>query len=324
MSSIRQTTPTECSAGFCVSAADSALARSLYRRGGDRSSSVQTGLWRSSGAESPALEPDLMEATVGVELAKDLRTCHLTNCMIYRGQQVELAFYRQVQLRKVNADSDLLRVRFGQRRRSARTSPSVRWLVGWLRALRVCRARPWPCPSRGGESFVGRRRRMVQPSPPRILSSHQASLLVPWTTPGIGPGSRSLPPLTQHRGSCCWHSRSRELAPAITYRSVCTDLSPFVNIHFTKPITDRGFLSAAFRIFTSGLIQLYAGETVGTLVRILHQHRRQCPCETRWAFRRPWLWWTTAWSQPSTTPRNSSSSKYSDISRTDFDLHTTS
>ena len=32
--------------------------------------------------------------------------------MIYRGQQVALAFYRQVQLRKVNADLDLLRVRF--------------------------------------------------------------------------------------------------------------------------------------------------------------------------------------------------------------------
>ena len=54
-----------------------------------------------------------MEAAVGVELAKDLRSCHLTNRMIYRGQQVALAFYRQVQLRKVNADSDLLRVRFG-------------------------------------------------------------------------------------------------------------------------------------------------------------------------------------------------------------------
>ena len=58
-------------------------------------------------------EPDLMEAAVGVELAKDLCTCYLTNCMIYRGQQVALAFYCEVQLRKVNADSDLLRVRFG-------------------------------------------------------------------------------------------------------------------------------------------------------------------------------------------------------------------
>ena len=43
---------------------------------------------------------------------------------------------------------------------------------------------------------------------PGILSSHQASPLVPWTTQGVGPGSRSLPPSTQHRGSCCWHSRA--------------------------------------------------------------------------------------------------------------------